>query len=83
MDGHRYITERLRNRCTPETPPELRAVMNEAATVIEGRDRALDNTTAFSHLKQIVAHWNEFGHEHGLDERMEEADKFIRLATAG
>ena len=82
-DGHRYIVERLRNRCTPDVDPNLRAVMNEAATVIEGRDAALDNVTAFRLLKGIVAHWDEFGHEHGLDERMDAARGFVGRATGG
>ena len=78
--GHRYITERLRALCVSGTAPELRAVMNEAATVIEGRDRALQGETAFRLLRGIVQHWDEFGNEHGLDERMDAARKFIRSA---
>ena len=80
--GHRYITERLRALCVSDTAPELRAVMNEAATVIEGRDRALDNVTAFKLLRRLVSHWDEFGHEHGLDEAMDEARGFINRALA-
>ncbi len=82
MSGHEYITQRLRAQCGAATPPELRALLNEAATVIAGRDEAIDGMTSFRLLKGIVAHWDEFGHEHGLDERMDAARRFIRRATA-
>lgn len=80
-DGHEYITVRLRNRCVPETPPETRALMNEAATVIEGRDRALHDSSAFKILRRLVSHWDEFGHEHGMDEKMDDARRFVRSVT--
>lgn len=79
-DGHSYITVRLRNRCTPDTSPEFRALLNEAASVIEGRDQAIATETAFRLLRQIVAHWDEFGPEHGLDEKMDQARGFVRRA---
>ena len=78
--GHRYITDRLRALCVADAVPELRAVLNEAATVIEGRDRALDGASAFRLLRSLVAHWDEFGHMHGLDDKMDEARGFIRRA---
>lgn len=80
--GHRYITERLRALCVADVDPSLRAILNEAATVIVGRDAALDNVTAFKLLRHLVDHWDEFGPEHGLDEKMDEARGFVRRALA-
>lgn len=78
MSGHEYITVRLRTACTPSVDPTIRALLNEAATVIVGRDAALQQSAAFQLLKGVVAHWDEFGHEHGLDERMDAARSFVR-----
>lgn len=80
-----YITERLRQKCTPDTPPELRALMNEAAAVIEGRDRTLHGNALHSALSGIVSHWYEFGEmmvnnqdDYGFDERIDAAAKLVR-----
>lgn len=81
MSGHEYITERLRQKCVETTPPEIRALLNEAATVIEGRDAALGQGTAARLLRGLVAHWNEFGWEHGFDELMDAADRHVRSTT--
>jgi len=80
-DGHKYITERLRNRCTPDVSPELRAVMNEAATVIDGRDAALRADRTFLLLQSLVRHWDEFGPEYGLDEKMDAARSHVNRAS--
>lgn len=41
MSGHEYITVRLLNECGNDCPPRLRAILQEAAVVIRGRDEAL------------------------------------------
>lgn len=48
--------------------------------MIEGRDRALHDSSAFKILRRLVSHWDEFGHEHGMDEKMDEARRFVRSA---
>ena len=82
--GHRYITDRLRAEAAKQDAhPNVRALLNEAAIVITGRDTALDGATAFRLLRGIVNHWDEFGAEHGLDERMDTARRMIATALAG
>ncbi len=84
MHGHEYITVRLRAEASKqETHPAMRALLSEAATVIGGRDTALDGATAFRLLKGIVNHWDEFGHEFGLDEKIDTARRLISVSTAG
>ena len=85
MSGHEYITIRLREKCTPDTPPGIRALLNEAATVIEGRDRSLQANALHTALSGIVSHWHEFGEmminnqtDYGMDERIDAADKLLR-----
>lgn len=63
--------------------PNLRAVMNEAATVIAGRDDALRGNKTFLLLQSLVRHWDEFGHEFGLDERMDAARAHVNRAIEG
>ena len=84
MSGHDYITDRLRAKCTPDTSPEIRALLNEAATVIEGRDRTLRGNTLHAALSGIVDHWWEFGEmmvnnhdDYGFDERIDAAAKLV------
>lgn len=78
VSGHEYITVRLRAACVPSTDPGVRALLNEAATVIVGRDAAIQQSAAFQMLKGIVSHWDEFGHGHGLDQRMDAARSFVQ-----
>jgi hypothetical protein len=41
-DGHRYITERLRNKAaTSGTTQSVRSLMEEAVAVIENRDKGI------------------------------------------
>lgn len=84
MSGHQYITDRLRAEAAKQdTHPALRSLMSEAATVITGRDTALDGATAFRLLRGIVRHWDEFGHQHGLDEKIDTARRLVDTASAG
>jgi hypothetical protein len=84
MHGHNYITVRLRAEATKqETHPAMRSLLNEAASVISGRDTALDGATAFRLLRGIVQHWDEFGHEHGLEDKMDTARRLISTSTTG
>ena len=84
MSGYEYITVRLRAKCTQDTPPDIRALLNEAATVIEGRDRTLHGNALHTALSGIVSHWYEFGEmmvnnqtDYGFDERIDAADKLL------
>ena len=84
LNGKVHITERLYNRMVdPATHPGIRSLLSEARSVIEGRDDALRFNGAFAALLTVVRHWDEFGPEHGFDEKMDAARKLLSNATSG
>lgn len=47
-------------------------------TIIALAEELIRAREALAHLRGLVSHWNEFGHEYGLDEMMGYAYAFLR-----